>query len=85
MARNYFLGWAEAELLVARRAAQDELVAGASIASVSGGDTTISQAQQIGILTRLDMIEQALNAIDPTTYPLADITPIDRTTYAHPA
>lgn len=84
MALNYFIGWTQARLEAELTKAQQELAAGASIQSGSGGDTSFSQISQIPIQQRIEMLYRALNALDSTTYPAASITRHDRTVYAAP-
>ena len=75
MAFNPFKGWSEAELLTARRAAQDEIAGGGQIISGCSGGTSFSKAPQFSAVTRLNLIQQSLYVINPTTYPLADMMP----------
>jgi hypothetical protein len=75
MAFNPFIGWSEAELLTAKRSVQEEIMGGGQIISGGSGGTSFSKAPQFSALTRYNLILKSLNAINPTTYPLADMMP----------
>jgi len=75
MAFNPFAGWTEADLLTARRNAQNEIAEGGTLTSGGAGGTSFGRAPQFSAMTRLQMIQRALNVINPTTYPLADLQP----------
>lgn len=81
---NPFIGWSKTDLEIALRAAQNEYAAGVQIASVGAGDTNVSGSVQVTILERIRQIYQALFLIDPVTYPIDKITPIDRTHFLSP-
>jgi hypothetical protein len=75
MAFNPFAGWTEAELLVARRNAQNEIAEGGTLTSGGAGGTSFGRAPQFSAMARLRLIQRSLNVINPTTYPLADLQP----------
>jgi hypothetical protein len=75
MAFNPFVGWTEAELLAERRKVQQEMIDGGALTSGGAGGTSFSRAPQYSAQTRLNWIQQSLNVINPTTYPLADMMP----------
>lgn len=75
MAFNPFAGWTEADLLTARRTVQQEIMDGGALTGGGAGGTSFSRAPQFSAVTRLNLIQQALNVINPTTYPLADMMP----------
>jgi hypothetical protein len=75
MAFNPFSGWTEAELLTAKRAVQDEMMAGGQITGGGSGGTSFTKAPQYSAMTRYNWILAALNALNPTTYPLANMMP----------
>lgn len=69
MALNYFVGkskpWLEAQL----RIVQDELAAGRTVTRVTAGDTESGEAIEVNVRDRFEMLYNALNALDPVTYP----------------
>jgi hypothetical protein len=79
MAFNPFLGWSVEDLLRELRSAQEDLAAGASITRAGASDATSEQRIDKSPEERIRIILRALNRIDPDTYPIADITPTDRT------
>lgn len=72
MAFNMFIGRERAELEEALRAAQDELLNGRSTVSGSLAETSFQDAMTVGPAQRIKMIGEALNRIDPTSYPIGD-------------
>jgi len=76
---NLFVGWTEAELLVAFRAAQDELSAGSQLEAAGSGDVSSTRRVQVGAITRLRMLGSALAKINPVAYPVADYIAPTRT------
>lgn len=76
---NLFLGWSEADLLAALRAAQEEAAAGSQIESAGSGDVSSSRRIQAGPAARIRAIGYALNKLDPFKYPARDYCPTNRT------
>lgn len=72
---NILAGWSLADLLAEKRKVQEELLAGSQLQSSSAGDVSQSRIIQAGAMKRLNLINRALWAIDPDTYPLTDIAP----------
>lgn len=79
MAYNPFIGrsleWLEAQL----EAAQTDLGAGSVVNYAEAGDAKTQTKIDKSPDERIKLILKALNKIDPDTYPIADITAIDRT------
>ena len=79
MAINYFFGWTESELLEVLVAAQEDLAAGkASVLSRAGeveGRSMMEQSAQ----QRIKLLLKALNAINPTDYPIDQVTAVTAT------
>lgn len=75
MAFNAFVGWTEAELLAERRNVQNEIAEGGALTGGGAGGTSFSRAPQYSAMVRINLIQKALNVINPTTYPLADMMP----------
>ena len=87
MAFNPFIGRDQAWLESALRKTQDELASGMS--AISGGieGVQFGNIMTIGPTQRLTLLLQALNKLDPDTYPIDDITISTRTvmTYRGPS
>jgi len=82
MALNYFIGWTQSELELELRAAQEDLAAGKATISAGAGDANTASRIEKSCEERIRMILQALNKLDPDTYPLDQITPISETRIA---
>ena len=76
---NLFVGWSEADLLSAFRAAQDELASGSQLESAGSGDVSSTRRIQVGPTTRIREIGRALTKLDPYKYPATDYTSPSRT------
>lgn len=76
---NIFLGksqsWLEAELAKA----QADAAAGKITIRVSTPGVSADKMQEMSIISRIEQLLWALNALDPTTYPAASIKRITRT------
>ena len=70
MAFSYFSTWTEAELLIELRKVEEEIMRGSQVVSAGAGDVSTSVQIQIDIRERWLLIMQALNALNPVTYPL---------------
>lgn len=79
MAFNYFIGWNQQDLEAELRSAQEDLAAGKSTIAAQGGDSRIGSQVDLSAQERIKLILKALNAIDPTTYPLASVSAITTT------
>jgi hypothetical protein len=79
MAFNPFIGWSQAELESALRAAQDDFAAGKTLSSVGGGDANSTKLVQMTPEQRIRQIYQALNFLDPDTYPKNQLSRVTRT------
>lgn len=79
MAINYFIGWTTDDLQRALREAQEDLAAGKATIQAGAGDASAQSRIEKSAEARIQLILRALYAIDPETYPLADITPITQT------
>lgn len=76
MAINYFVGWSQKDLEAELRAAQEDLAAGKSLIASRAGDVGTNSQIAESAQNRIKMLLAALNKIDPTNYPVADITAI---------
>ena len=78
MAINYFVGWSQQELVEELVAAQEDLAAGkATVRAESGGEgggVRIQSQMDISAVSRIELLLQALNRIDPVTYPADQIS-----------
>jgi len=83
MAINYFQDYTEAELLAMRREVSEEIRSGGQLTNSADGEISASMEPQIAAQTRYSLIQQALTAIDPVTYPITSAF-ADRTTLARP-
>ena len=79
MARNVFIGWSQAELESALKAAQMELATGKSTISANLGEASYSKIMTVGPDTRIGLITAALNRLDPIAYPIDDVSVPTRT------
>lgn len=79
MAYNPFIGWGREDLERELRSAQEDLAAGSSSIKATAGDVISEARVDKSPEARIKLLLLALNRLDPTTYPIADITPIDRT------
>ena len=86
MAFNPFIGRDQAWLELRLRETQDELATGKSTIGGGLGEATFSRIMTVGPTERLNLILRALNRLDPTAYPIDDITSPRRTvaTYSGP-
>jgi len=79
MALNLFLGksqeWLEAQLALA----QEDFAAGSAMTKAEAGDARTETETNVSSVERIKQLLKALHAIDPDTYPLDQITAIDRT------
>lgn len=79
MAFNPFIGrdqrWLEERL----RDAQDEIATGMSTISGGLGEAQFGRIMSVGPMERMKLILQALNKLNPTAYPIDDITAPTRT------
>lgn len=78
--RNNFIGWSQADLETALRAAQQELANGAQLTEGSAGDQSFTQEAKINLEARIANLLYSLYKIDPVKYPVADCNPTRRTT-----
>ncbi len=76
MAFNRYIGWSQADLETALRAAQVDDAAGKSTTGAGDGNVMVKNSIDISPGTRIYLILKALNRIAPLTYPPQDITPI---------
>jgi hypothetical protein len=77
--RNYFIGWTQADLETALRAAQQELANGAGLTGGNAGDQSFTQEQKVHLEARIANLLYSLHKLDPVTYPVADCNPARRT------
>jgi hypothetical protein len=86
VAFNPFIGRDQAWLEERLRDTQDEIAGGMSTISGGLGEAQFGRIMTIGPTQRLTLLLQALNSLDPTTYPIDDITVPTRTvmTYQGP-
>jgi len=83
MARNPFIGpgidqaWLEEQLFKAQR----DLARGKATVGATSGEYSIRSEVEISLLTRIDLLKQALHRIDPENpnYAIADISPVPAT------
>jgi hypothetical protein len=79
MAFNPFLGksqeWLETELSNAQR----DFSRGKATVGATSADMSIRSEVEISLTQRIQLILRALNRIDPTTYPIEQISPISAT------
>lgn len=68
MAASELYGWTAAELLVALRDAQNDLLTGSSLTDAGSGDITTRRKIEESALSRITLIQKALYQLDPTTY-----------------
>lgn len=77
---NPFIGrdqaWLEARLVEA----QDEMASGKSTISANLGEASFGRIMTVGPMERMKMILAALNLLNPTKYPIEQISAPTRTT-----
>lgn len=79
MAINYFIGWTREDLEEELRIAQEDLAGGKSTTRAGAGDANTESRVEKSIESRIQALLKALNLIDPVTYPIGQVTAIDRT------
>jgi predicted nucleic acid-binding protein len=79
VAINYFLGWSQEDLLVELRNAQEDLSAGKSTVRAAAGDLENRSVIAKSAEDRIKLILKSLNALDPITYPIDQVTAITMT------
>lgn len=84
MAINYLIGLTKAQLEIALKRAQEELLRGKSQIGSGAGDLNFQHRVEMEITERIKMILQRLSELDPVTYPPENTTPIDRTQFVAP-
>jgi len=75
MAINYFIGWSQEDLEAELRVAQEDLAAGKATSRAGAGESNTESRIEKTIEDRIRLIFRALNALDPDTYPIDQITP----------
>lgn len=79
MAFNPFIGWSKDRLLEALNQAQELYASGQSVTMArSGADMLGGFKSEISPKERIIQLYKALNLLDPATYPIANITPIQQ-------
>ena len=68
MALTLLDGWSEADLLKARRKAQEDYLAGAAAIGSGAGDVTVNLMIQRNAMERIEAIQEALYELNSTTY-----------------
>lgn len=84
MGFNPLIGWTQAELETELEALQTALVAGGTVTSAGTGSVNWSMERETGLRERIEMVLRALNALDPTTYPIESCLRITATTFSQP-
>lgn len=79
MALNYFIGKTEAWLEAQLGLAQEDLAAGRVVTRVSAGDTESGETIEVNVKERIEMLLNALNALNPTDYPASSVRRVRRT------
>ena len=79
MAINYFMGWTESELLEELVAAQEDLAAGKSTTEARAGEVGNRSQVEQSAQQRIKLLLKALNAINPTDYPIDQVTAVTAT------
>lgn len=79
MAINYFIGWDQEDLETELRAAQEDLAAGKATTEGRAGDVTSRSQMEQSCQQRIKLLLKALNALDPETYPIDQVTAITAT------
>ena len=79
VAYNPFVGKTQAWLEARLEEAQADLAAGKSTVSAGEGNVQFSKLVHQSPSERIAMLLRALNVLDPTTYPLSNITRVTRT------
>jgi hypothetical protein len=79
MAINYFINWSREDLERELRLAQEDLSAGKSTTRAGAGDASVENRVEKSVEERIKLLLKALNAIDPTAYPIDSISAITRT------
>ena len=82
MAINYFLGWGIADLERELRVAQEDLAAGKAPTGAGSGDANVQSQVEQNAMSRIKLLLQALNKLDPEKYPADDVTAITQTRIA---
>jgi hypothetical protein len=73
---NYFIGWDQGDLEEALRAAQEELAVGRATVGANSADVGIRSEVEQSITARIELLLQALNKLDPVTYPIDQVNRI---------
>lgn len=71
---NPFIGQTRTWLETQLRAAQEELATGKSVISGQLGEVSFGNAMTIGPAQRIKMILRELNRLDPTRYPIDEVS-----------
>lgn len=79
MAINYFIGWSQSQLETELRAAQEDMAAGKQIVQSGAGDASMQNRIEKSVEQRIQLLLKSLNALDPDTYPISDVTAITTT------
>ena len=74
MAINYFVGWDQQDLETELRAAQEELAAGKATIETGSADVRVRSQVENSLTSRIEMLLQALNRLDPEAYPADQIS-----------
>ncbi len=70
------MGWSQSDLESALEKAQEDLAAGKMTTGAGDGTVMVKNSIDARPETRIRRILLALNKLDPTTYPISQITPI---------
>jgi hypothetical protein len=74
MALNLFLGWNLEDIEDALRAAQEDLAAGRATVRVASADVGVWSQVENSLISRIEMLLQAANKLDPIKYPIEQVT-----------
>jgi hypothetical protein len=77
VAINYFAGWSQSDLETALEAAQADLASGKSTIGAGSGLVSIRSQVELTPQRRIELILKALNAINPSQYPITSVTITD--------
>jgi hypothetical protein len=76
MAINYFVGWSQEELEEELVAAQEDLAAGKSTVMAQAGEARSGSQVEISAQERIKQLLKALNLLNPTQYPIDQVTAV---------
>lgn len=79
MAFDPFIGWTQVKLEAALLEAQEDLAYGKTLAGGGSGDASANYLVQQQAANRIELLYKKLTTLDPTAYPPASISRLDRT------